>query len=258
MNRLTGKVAIVTGGATGLGRSISELYAEEGAKVVVGDVRPEQGEETVRLIEAAGGDAIFVATDVSKSSEVQALVAAAESHYGKLDVMTANAGMLGRGAYKSLLEISDDEIAEIMAVNYFGVAYSLKYAAPAIRRAGGGAMTVTSSISAHRGKPDLPVYASSKGAIWALVMSLAIDLAPEIRVNAVTPGAMLTEIARHAAEAKGIDPEATSKARRKGHESTIAEPRQVADVHLFLVSDESSYVNGHSLIADGGQILRTA
>jgi NAD(P)-dependent dehydrogenase (short-subunit alcohol dehydrogenase family) len=258
VNRLDGKVAIVTGAATGLGRAIAEVYAGEGAQVVVADIRADEGNETVRRVAAAGGDAIFVPTDVGKSDDVQALVAAAESHYGKLDVMTANAGMLGRGAYKSLVDMTDEEIAEIMAVNYFGVVYSLKHAVPAIRRAGGGAMTVTSSISAHRGKADLPVYASSKGAIFALVMSLAIDLAPDIRVNAVTPGAMLTEISKHAAEAKGIDPVATQAARTKPHAATIADPAQVASVHLFLVSDEASYVNGHSLIADGGQILRTA
>jgi len=246
----------VTGAATGLGRVTAILYAEEGARVVVADVREDEARGTVEEIVSAGGAAIFVRTDVSSSSDVQALIAAAESHYGKLDVMTANAAIFGRGAYKGIEALSDDEIEEIMAVDYFGVVWSLKYAAPAIRRAGGGAMTVTSSLAAHRGHPKLPIYASAKGAINALVMSLAVDLAPEIRVNAVSPGGMRTEIARHAAEAQGIAYETTPAFRAQRDSTDIADPRAVAMAHLFLVSDEASYVTGHALVADGGQMLR--
>lgn len=201
--RLAGKVAIVTGGGTGLGRAIALRYAEEGARIVIGDVRAEPANQTVELIEAIGGEAVFVATDVTDSGQVQALVATAESRFGRLDIMTANAGILGRGAYKRLVEIDEDEADEIMNVNFGGVFRSFKYAIPAIRRTGGGAMTATASLSAHRGKPDLPVYAASKGAVVALVRSLAVDLAPEIRVNAVSPGAVLTELAIHTAEAQG-------------------------------------------------------
>lgn len=256
MSRLEGKVAVVTGAGTGVGHAIARLYAEHGAKVVVADIRPTVGNATVAAITSAGGDAIFVEADVSQREQVAAVVAEAERHYGALHVMTANAGALGRGAYKPLAELAYDEIEEIMAINFFGVLYSFKEAIPAIRRAGGGAMTVTASISAHRGKPDLPIYAAAKGGVVALVKSLAIDLMPAIRVNAVTPGAVMTQIGVHTAEAKGLPapPPRPDKTKYGG----VADPREIAHVHLFLASDEASYVNGHSLVADGGQILMSA
>ena len=117
MGRLSGKIAIVTGGGTGIGGETARLYAEEGARVVVGDIRPEDGEATVKAITDAGGEAVFVATDVSKSADVEVLVAAAESEFGGLHVMTANAGILGRGHNKSLVDLSEEEIDQIVAFN---------------------------------------------------------------------------------------------------------------------------------------------
>ena len=149
MGRLDGKVAIVTGAATGLGRETAVLYAEEGAKVVVADVRRDEAQATVGRIRAAGGEATFIATDVSDRDAVRALVEATEEHHGGLHVMTANAGILGRGAGKSLEDITEEEIEQTMAVNFGGVARCFKYAIPLIRRSGGGAMTATASLSAH-------------------------------------------------------------------------------------------------------------
>ena len=253
MKRLEGRVAVVTGAGTGLGRSIAELYAHEGAAVVVAELRAEDGLETVARIEQAGGRAIFVETDVRKTVDAARAVAEAERVYGALHIMTANAGILGRGAYKPLAELEDEEIEETMAVNYFGVVRSLRAAIDPIRRAGGGAMTVTASIAAHQGHPRIPIYASAKAAVVALVKSLAVDLYPTIRVNAVSPGAMVTAIGQHTAEAKGIAYEPPAGTAPGG----AADPMQVAHAHLFLVSDEGSYVNGISLIADGGRILKS-
>jgi NAD(P)-dependent dehydrogenase (short-subunit alcohol dehydrogenase family) len=255
MNRLDGKVAIVTGAATGLGHETAVLYAEEGARVVVADVREREAEQTIERIRAAGGDALFVRTDVSSSADVQALIEMTERHYGALHVMTANAGILGRGAGKRLEEISEAELEQIMAVNFWGVCYSLKYAVEPIRRAGGGAMTVTSSLAAHFGYPELPAYSASKHAILGLVQSLAADLFPVIRVNAVSAGSMRTEILVHTAEDQtgGRPAQAAPIAAGATHDEYVAHPRQVAHVHLFLASDEASFVNGQALVADGGR-----
>lgn len=256
MGRLDGKVAIVTGAATGLGRETAILYAEEGAQVVVADIREEAAQATLERIAAAGGEAIFVAADVSSRDDVGALVDAAERQYGALHIMTANAGILGRGSGKGLSEITEDEIAQIMAVNFWGVCHSLQLAIAPIQRAGGGAMTVTSSLAGHYGYAELPAYSASKHAIIGLVKSLAAELAPAIRVNAVSAGSMLTEIGTHAAEERGQATPSPSLGAKLDH--FRAQPRQVAYVHLFLASDEASFVSGQAIVVDGGRTATPA
>jgi NAD(P)-dependent dehydrogenase (short-subunit alcohol dehydrogenase family) len=257
-HRLEGKVAIVTGGATGLGREISLLYAAEGARVVVSDMRAQPGEQTVADIIAAGGEAKFVAANVTREADVVALIAAAEEAYGRLDIMTANAGTLGRGHRKLLTEITEDEARDVMEVNFWGVFYAFRHAVPALERAGGGgALLAISSTSALRGMSHLAAYSASKGAVSAFVRAMAAEVAPlDIRANVLVAGPMATQLHAHLTEDRGLDPsEAPQSA--PSRERGISHPRDVAQVALFLTSDEASFVNGEEYRADGGRSMLT-
>jgi NAD(P)-dependent dehydrogenase (short-subunit alcohol dehydrogenase family) len=250
MNRLEGKVAIVTGSGTGLGREIALVYAAEGARVVVADIRTEEGEQLAASIRDTGGEALFVRTDVSSSDEVAELVAAAERAYGALHIMTANAGILGTATGKTFADQTLEEFWRVITVNFGGVVNAFKYATPAILRAGGGAMTATGSLAGHRAMRTLSAYSTSKSAIAALVRTLALELHPAIRVNEVAPGGMPTEMIAHQAEERGEEIGAVS-ARPPG--ASLVEARDVALAHLFLVSDDGASVNGQTLFTDGGR-----
>jgi NAD(P)-dependent dehydrogenase (short-subunit alcohol dehydrogenase family) len=247
--RLEGKVALITGAASGIGRESALLFAEEGAKIIAADVNDAGSEEIVELITNAGGEATHVHADVSKSADCEAMVRAAESRFGKLDVLFNNAG---------IMHSSDDDAVSTeeavwdltMAVNLKGVYLGCKHGIPALRRAGGGSIINTASFVALMGAatPQL-AYTASKGGVLALTRELAIVHAREnIRVNALCPGPLRTELLM-----SFLDTE-EKKERRLVHipMGRFGEAKEMALAALFLASDESSFTTGSSFIADGG------
>ena len=253
--KLTGKVAIVTGSATGIGRAVAQLYAAEGARVVVADVREDEGENTAEAIRRSGRECVFVRTDVALSEDLENVVAFAESKFGRLDIMTANAGI---GGPKGPIEdIREPAISQVMSVNFNGVLFAFQHAIPALRRSGGGALTATASVAALRGWSQLGLYSASKGAVEALVRSLAIELAPEIRVNAVAPGSVATDF--RPGSTSGDRGSGDPQAEPSSTEATYAilpqaSPDDVASVHLFLASADSALISGQVIVVDGGRI----
>jgi NAD(P)-dependent dehydrogenase (short-subunit alcohol dehydrogenase family) len=262
MGRLDGKVALITGAASGLGEATAKLFAREGASVVIADVHDERGTKVMAEIKEHGGEATYVHTDVTSADQVKNAVRAAEQTYGKLNVVIANAGILGSGSSKTVEQITEEEWATIINVNLTGVMRTFKYAIPALRRAGGGAMSATSSIAGVARVGDtLSAYSASKAGINSLVKQLAYELADDnIRVNCVCPGGMETRIW----ESGELTPEQLrarnarqqTQAAAQGRLGRRSEPVEVANAHLFLVSDEASFVTGQAVIADGGSTIR--
>lgn len=251
MGSLDGKVALVTGSGSGLGRACARLFSREGAKVIVADIRPEAGQETVDLIEAAGGEARFVSADVSKPQEVQAMVRAAVETYGGLDCAVNNAvHFYGR---TPLAEIPDEDWQALAAVNYTGVFLCMKYEIQAMLGRGGGSIVNIGSGNEHSSKPGLSWYLSAKQAIYGMTKVAALDYGAQgIRVNAVGPGSMWTAGLRRAAE---TDPGHAEKLAALSPMGRLAEAEEVAEAVIWLCSDKASYVLGHTLLAEGGAVL---
>ena len=247
--RLQNKVALITGGGSGIGRATALLFAQEGAALVLADVNDAGGQESVQMVQTAGGQAVYVHADVSRAADCQAMVAAAEDHFGKLNILFNNAGIM--------LSQDDDAIHTeeatwdlTMAVNLKGVYLGCKYGIPALRRAGGGSIINTASFVALLGAatPQL-AYTASKGGVLAMTRELAVIHAREnIRVNALCPGPLRTELLM-----KFLNTE-EKRQRRLVHipMGRFGEAKEMAYAALYLASDESSYVTGSEFVVDGG------
>jgi NAD(P)-dependent dehydrogenase (short-subunit alcohol dehydrogenase family) len=243
--RLEGKVALVTGAASGIGRATAVAFAREGAKVVAADVLVDDGEETVRLIKEAGGQAVFVKCDVSKRAEVEALVKKAVETYGALHCAFNNAGIEGRMAPSP--DFSEEEWDRIIDVNLKGVWLCLKYELPQMLKQGGGVIVNTASVGGLVGLQGLSPYCASKGGVVQLTRTVALECAQSnIRVNAVCPGGISTPMSKRLAKQPQMGATQPAPMRRWG------KPAEVAEAVIWLCSDASSFVTGHLMAIDGG------
>jgi NAD(P)-dependent dehydrogenase (short-subunit alcohol dehydrogenase family) len=248
MKEFQGKVAIVTGGTSGIGRAAAVAYAREGASVVVAGRRAAEGEETVRLLRAQGGEGIFVATDVSKAAQVKELVERTMQKFGRLDFAFNNAGIEQEPT--PFLEQNEQIYDRVMDINVKGVWLSMKYEIPAMLKTGGGAIVNTSSIAGVVVFPGIEIYAASKHAVIGLTKSAAVEFAKQgIRVNAVLPAAIETDMYRRFVGDKAEN-EATMRAMHPI--GRIGTPEEIADAVIWLSSSKSSFLVGHSLLVDGG------
>lgn len=255
MNRVEGKVALVTGGRRGLGKAIAVLLAKEGAKVVITDRKDEGADAVLREIEQAGGEALFVQQDVSKEEDWQHAIAATVEKFGKLDVLVNNAGV---GEGKNIEDITLEEWRWVMSINLDGVFLGTKYAIEAMEKTGGGSIINMSSIEGIVGDSRMAAYDTSKGGLRTLTKSAALHCAQRgynIRANTVHPGFIDTAMVRGflKAQAKDGDVEAARKALENLHPvGHLGEPDDVAYAVLYLASDESKFATGSELVIDGG------
>lgn len=244
---LKNKVAVVTGGTSGIGRGTAVAFAREGAKVAVGGRREREGKAVVEEIRRLGGEALFLATDVTQASQVQALIDRAVSEWGRLDVAFNNAGTEG-AALVPLVEESAENLRQVLDVNVVGVWNSMKAELPHMTSRGGSIIN-TSSVAGHRGFGTFSSYAASKFAVEGLTRSVAQEVAPlKIRVNTVAPGPIDTEMMQRAT---GGDPSALLQRVPMGRVGSVSE---VAESVVYLASDAASYVTGQALMVDGGMV----
>jgi 3-oxoacyl-[acyl-carrier protein] reductase len=251
--RLAGKVAIVTGAGSGIGRGIALLFAKEGASIVVADINDVNGQDTVSIIKSESGNASFMHADVSIASDVSSLVRRTVEGFGKIDIIVNNAGMLfGGGEIQDVDEASWDRC---FAVNPKSVFLTAKYAVPEMKKAGGGVIVNIASLAGIRPMPCTAVYSASKGAIISLTKALAIELAKSrIRVNSISPDATDTPgILTAGIGPKDLSPEDFLKERAQHVPlGRINTTQDIAYAALYLASSESSTVTGVNLIVDGG------
>jgi len=251
MGKLEGKVALITGAASGIGRATALLFAQEGAKLVAVDIDETKGQQVIEEISGMGGKAVFVRADVSKPEDVKAMVQTAVETYGRLDVLFNNAGIMGEQG--PIVDQTVKNWNRVLAINLTGVFLGMKYGIPAMLKGGGGSIINTSSAAGLVGFAGICAYCASKGGVIQLTKGVALEYAQQgIRVNAICPGTCLTPMAEGLMAAGGEEVrkylEAQQPIGRFGH------PEEVAQMALFLASDESSFCTGAPFIVDGGNV----
>jgi NAD(P)-dependent dehydrogenase (short-subunit alcohol dehydrogenase family) len=248
--QLSGKLAVITGAATGIGRATALLFAQEGATVAIGDINEAGGRQTAADIEAAGGRASFVGCDVTEATAVEVLMRSAAETMGGIDVIINNAGAQRSGR---VTEFAEEEWDLLMQVNPRSCFLGVKYGVPYLRQRGGGVIVNVASLAGLKGGPGMTAYSASKGAIVAFTKALAPELAPDgIRVNAMCPGWIDTPFNQPAIDFMGgraAQDQVVQQIVPMGRQGT---PEEIASGMLFLASDASSYMTGQALVIDGG------
>jgi NAD(P)-dependent dehydrogenase (short-subunit alcohol dehydrogenase family) len=241
-------VALVTGASSGIGRATAVAFAREGARVVASDVQIDRGEETVRLILDAGGEAAFVHANVADAAEVEAMVRRAVEVFGRLDYAFNNAGIEGLTAPTA--ECTEENWDRVIDINLKGVWLCMRFEIPEMLRQGGGAIVNCSSVAGLVGFPGIPAYSASKHAILGLTRTAALEYAQQgIRVNAVCPGVIRTAMVERFTHQ---DPQAEAQLVAREPVGRMGTPEEIAGAVLWLCSDAASFVTGHALAVDGG------
>jgi hypothetical protein len=247
--RLKDRVAIVTGGAKGIGWGIVKVFIQEGAKVAVVDWDEKSGEATAEQMRQMGGDAIFILCDVSNEEQVKAMVEKTLAHYGRIDILVNNAGI---GVYKTVLDTSSEDWDRCLNVNLKGQFLCSKYVIPHMQKIGKGAIINISSVHSFQTVNGVAPYAASKGGITALTRNMAIDYGPTIRVNSIAPGWVLTPLIQSIFDSYDNPEEQRRLVEQRQVMKRIGQPEDIGYAAAFLASDEASFITGTQLYVDGG------
>ncbi len=246
--QLDGKISLITGGGSGIGRETAVLFANHGAKLAIADLDPVSGQETTQMIRDAGGTAVFRQTDVSQAAQVENMVRYVVEAYGRLDIAFNNAGI--EGAPVRTIDVTEEQFDRIMAVNAKGVWLCLKYEIQQMLRQGSGTIINTASVAGLIGAHSMPAYSASKHAVVGLTKTAAVEYARKgIRVNAVCPAVIRTPMVERAIEQL---PQLEQGAIMNNPSRRLGTPREVAEAVLWLASEASSFTNGATLTVDGG------
>ena len=247
--KLKDRVAIVTGGAKGIGWGIVKVFIQEGAKVAVVDWDEKSGEATAEQMRQMGGDAIFILCDVSNEEQVKAMVEKTLAHYGRIDILVNNAGI---GVYKTVLDTSSEDWDRCLNVNLKGQFLCSKYVIPHMQKIGKGAIINISSVHSFQTVNGVAPYAASKGGITALTRNMAIDYGPTIRVNSIAPGWVLTPLIQSIFDSYDNPEEQRRLVEQRQVMKRIGQPEDIGYAAAFLASDEASFITGTQLYVDGG------
>ena len=250
--QLDGKVALITGAGSGIGRASALAFAREGAKVAVADIVVEGGEETVRMVKEAGGEAFFIKVDVSNAADVEAMVNTVVDTYGRIDCAYNNAGIEGRLA--STDEYPEDVFDKVIDINLTGVWLCMKYELPHMLKQGGGAIVNTASGAGLIGVAGMSAYVASKHGVVGLTKTAALEYAKSgIRVNAVCPGLIQTPMVERITADQPQLGEALVAAEPVGR---TGKPEEIAESVVWMCSDAASFVTGHAMSVDGGYVAQ--
>lgn len=247
---LQNKIALVTGGTTGIGRETAVLFAKHGAKVVISGRREVEGNETIALVRAAGGDGLFVKSDVSKSADVRSLVQKTVEKFGRIDLLFNNAGV--EGQWKPITEQTEEDWNSVIDINLKGTWLCLKFVIQHMLKQGtGGAIVNMSSVAGLMGAAGAAIYVASKHGVIGLTRTAALEYATKgIRVNAVCPAVIETAMADRAFG----DPEVSKRVLAQHPIGRFGKPIEIAEAVLWLCSDKSSFITGHYITLDGGML----